>query len=346
MKVQFGKNRRLGRGGLICLLFFWISSLSALKATDLEREFVWKTFGQVETLKVRVPAAMYTHYSAKSRHFQYGNYLKEDAGFELTARLAGAFERRAAEENFTEWEKINMVVDFIQSLEYQSETGEYPKYPIETLHDGGGDCEDTSILLASILDKMGIDCVLLSPPGHMSVGLAITGLSGHHYLWAGKKYFYVETTGKNWKIGAIPTAYEGTAKIYAIPASIQERRAVVAHSIATEAVGEETVLMFAFNRSPVSLENQSSQKKMYRYSVHLECDDASLQEIQEVQYRKVSAIASEQGKIPWMRAYDASDFFRQEWTDPSHGPIQVRVFFKDGSIAQNLINFPPKMKSD
>ncbi len=340
------KDRSWGRKEFFLGMFLVAGLTNGVAAADLEKEFVWKSFGESETLKVKVPEAMHSHYADKTRSYQYGNYIKEDVGFELTARLAAAFDRRAIEENLTEWEKINMVIDFVQSLQYQTETGEYPKYPIETLHDGGGDCEDTSILLAAVLDKMGIDCVLLSPPGHMSVGLSITGLTGQHYLWAGKKYFYVETTGQNWEVGAVPAAYQGTAKIYALPASTTERHAAVAHTIATEAPSEEIFLTFAFNRAPESLENQSPQKKLYRYSLQLETDDATLMEIKEVQYRKVASSAAEQGKIPWMRAYDAHNFFRQEWTDQGHVPIQVRIFFKDGSMVQTLIDAAPKIAKD
>ncbi|MBK9448613.1 MAG: hypothetical protein IPN95_04230 [Bacteroidetes bacterium] len=340
------RDRSWGRKEFFLGMFLVAGLTNGVAAADLEKEFVWKSFGESETLKVKVPEAMHSHYAGKTRSYQYGNYIKEDVGFELTARLAAAFDRRAIEENLTEWEKINMVIDFVQSLQYQTETGEYPKYPIETLRDGGGDCEDTSILLAAVLDKMGIDCVLLSPPGHMSVGLSITGLTGQHYLWAGKKYFYVETTGQNWEVGAVPAAYQGTAKIYALPASTTERHTAVAHTIATDEPAEEALLLLAFHRSPNGFEDPKTHKKVYQYSVHLESDAATLGEIQEVQYRKVASSTAEQGKILWMRAYDLENQFRQEWTDAGHVPIQVRIFFKDGSMVQTLIDFAPNITAD
>lgn len=346
MNALLGKSRPLGRTGFFCLFVFFISLGSAAHAADLEREFVWKSFGGIETLKVKVPAAMHAHYSAKARHFRYGSYLNEDAGYELTGKLAAAFERRAAEENLSEWEKINMVVDFVQSLQYQTETGEYPKYPIETLQDGGGDCEDTSILLAAILDKMGIDCVLLSPPGHMAVGLAITGLTGKNYLWAGKKYFYVETTGKDWEIGAIPTAYEGAAKIYQLPVSLTARRTVAAHILQFDPSEDETMIMLAFHRSPNGQKNPKTQETMYRYKVHLETDATTLADVMEVQYRRVETSEANLGKIPWMRAYESADNFSQEWTAADYVPVQVRIYFKDGSMVQTLIDFAPKISLD
>lgn len=67
----------------------------------------------------------------------------------------------------------------ISSLVYISDeagTGslEYPKYSVETLVDGKGDCEDSAFLLAALLDSMGKDVVLLRYPNHLAVGVAMT----------------------------------------------------------------------------------------------------------------------------------------------------------------------------
>jgi hypothetical protein len=79
--------------------------------------------------------------------------------------------------------------------------GEYPKYPVETLVDGKGDCEDTSILAAAILDLMGYDVVLLRYSDHMALGIEMTKFSPFYadyppkyYDYEGKRYYYVETT--------------------------------------------------------------------------------------------------------------------------------------------------------
>lgn len=327
---------------MVFMVFFG----SHIRAMDMEWEFVWNSFGATETLSIKVPSTLHTHYSQKARTYHYPSYVKEDPGYELTARLAAAFERRAIEENLSEWEKINMVIDFVQSMRYQAEEGEYPKYPIETLHDGGGDCEDTSILLAAILDRMGIDCVLLSPPGHMAVGLSITGLTGRHYLYAGKKYFYVETTGHNWEVGTIPPAYEGEAKVYELPRSGVERHAVAAHDISVDAARGETTIMLAFFRSPNGHLDPATRQTQYRYTVRLETDPVTLDEVLEVQYRRLDPAIPEVGKIPWLRAYDVQDRFQQTWTAATHMPVQVRIFFKDGSFVQTLVDVAPRIASD
>ena len=52
---------------------------------------------------------------------------------------------------------------------------EYWAVPSETLRYHGGDCEDTAVLLASILEAMGIDWVLLKYTDHLAVGAVIEG---------------------------------------------------------------------------------------------------------------------------------------------------------------------------
>ncbi|RJX16706.1 MAG: hypothetical protein C4575_14835 [Desulforudis sp.] len=87
---------------------------------------------------------------------------------------------------------------------------QYARYPLETLVDQKGDCEDTSILLASILKEMNYGVVLIllpGDPGHMAVGVKGENLPGVYYEYQGTRYYYVETTGTGWSIGQIPKEY-------------------------------------------------------------------------------------------------------------------------------------------
>jgi len=84
----------------------------------------------------------------------------------------------AIQEDLTESEKVNLLISFVQSLPYTFDNvstpfDEYPRFPIETLVFGGGDCEDTSILTSALLYEMGYDVILINPPGHMAVGINI-----------------------------------------------------------------------------------------------------------------------------------------------------------------------------
>ncbi len=341
-------SRLSGRLGYFWVFCGWMA-LSLPAMATLEKEFVWESFGHQESLKIKLPAELKTHYSSKTRTFYYGNYVQEDAGYELNAKLAQAFQARAIEESLSEWQLINMVVDFVQSLEYQAEVGEYPKFPVETLVDGGGDCEDTSILLAAILDKLDVDCILLSPPGHMAVGVAIAQLKALQYPYNGRNYYYVETTGANWGIGAIPPMYAGSAKVYALPTKTTLRHAVAAGpAVDIEAEDEPAItnIMVAFYRAAIGEEDAKTKLPIYRYQVRVEAEDATMADISEVQYRFLGLNGEIDPNIPWMRSYEIVNSFATEWVATDYRPMQVRIFFKDGNFAQTLVNFAPTKLSD
>ena len=64
---------------------------------------------------------------------------------------------------------MNFVISFTQSLKYSEDNitagvGEYPRYPIETLVDQTGDCEDTSALLISLLESLGYEAAMILIP--------------------------------------------------------------------------------------------------------------------------------------------------------------------------------------
>ena len=107
----------------------------------------------------------------------------------------------------------HLTVAFVQSLEYTSDdltTGfdEYPRYPYETLYESGGDCEDTAILTAALLQELGYGVVLIELPGHMAVGVKCSeDTSGYYYLDNGIRYCYLETTNINWEVGQLPDEY-------------------------------------------------------------------------------------------------------------------------------------------
>jgi hypothetical protein len=127
----------------------------------------------------------------------------------------------ATQAGFDEWETVSFAVSFVQSLPYTTDSvttvyDDYPRYPIETLVDNGGDCEDTAILMAALLNTMGYEVVLSDFTQHVAVGvLGSEGISGTYWTHNGGKYYYLETTGKGWEIGELPPEYEGkSAHIY------------------------------------------------------------------------------------------------------------------------------------
>ena len=81
---------------------------------------------------------------------------------------------------------------------------------METLVDKKGDCEDSSVLFASIIDALGYDATLLfyvleDDVGHLAVGIHIDGDHGEYVEdKGGTRYYYCETTNSVYGLGEIP----------------------------------------------------------------------------------------------------------------------------------------------
>jgi len=171
-----------------------------------------------------IPLSLYCEYYERPRPTSWGNWIdmaKDPDDDYYIDRMFQQINTAAIQERFTEIEKVNFVIAFVQSLPYTQDIvttpwNEYPRYPIETLFDRGGDCEDTSILVMALLDRMGYDVALLilSHERHAAVGIAIEGATGSYYSHGGKKYFYLETTGDGWEIGEMPSFGDTRAYIY------------------------------------------------------------------------------------------------------------------------------------
>ncbi|QLG28172.1 hypothetical protein HUG10_11700 [Halorarum halophilum] len=97
---------------------------------------------------------------------------------------------------------------------------DYAKRMLESLVDGGGDCEDSAIMLASLLtaDSFGYGTALFLLPGHMAVDVkGGEDIAGTYYEKHNVRYYYIETTGRGWRVGEIPEEYENeSAYIYVL----------------------------------------------------------------------------------------------------------------------------------
>lgn len=212
----------------------------------------------------------YTSQPRKHRDYTYYSIIDADVG----KIYADYFTEYAEENNYDEWEKVSLALAFVQSLPYTSDsvtTGydEYPRFPIETLVDNGGDCEDTSILLASILRNMDYNTVLLRLPDHMAVGVAIseeviTEWDKEYSLIYydddfGNIYTYAETTGSGYKIGEIPKEYEKSRVeiYYLIP------RPIINYAWESQLVSYD--LLWATYIIQLNLENEGSENAENMY---------------------------------------------------------------------------------
>jgi len=104
---------------------------------------------------------------------------------------------------------INYVASFVQNFEYIEDTTDcdYPRYPIETLKEKKGDCEDKAILAASILKNLGYNVSLIQLPKHVAVGVNLDENATNEDYFV-EKYYYLETSSTNWLLGKIPPEHK------------------------------------------------------------------------------------------------------------------------------------------
>lgn len=184
------------------------------------RTYEWRYSVNSYTITINIPGQEYYEYSLRDRTPNYASYVKSDDS--SIKDLAYKLNEIAEKKRFTQYEKAEFVLSFVQNLEYLSDQEtegviEYPRYPVETLVDGGGDCEDTAILFVSLIQTsiLNFDGVLLlfeGDPSHMAAGIwGDPSLPGTSYLFNGKYYYYCETTSPGWKIGEVPEDLQNTA---------------------------------------------------------------------------------------------------------------------------------------
>lgn len=130
---------------------------------------------------------------------------------------------------FGSYAEVCFVLAFVQQIiTYEKDEGEYPKYPLETLTEAAGDCEDFAILAAALLHAMDYQTALLFVPGHCALGIAgATGVPGIHATHDGLDYYYCEMTGTHWLIGELPPEYQ-PAQMQVSPVPYLPRRVVQA----------------------------------------------------------------------------------------------------------------------
>jgi hypothetical protein len=176
------------------------------------REYEWEYRGERFSWEMKLPEDIYDMHSRRHRTYDYGSYVADEVTQTAFDEFCESVREVCAEDGFSSLETVEFLTRFVQSLEYTPDkvsTGydNYPRYPIETLVDEEGDCEDSSLLLASLLYGMGYRVVLLELDEHLAVGVEVEGVAGN-VEFDGTEYSYVEPTGTGWDIGVVPHEYE------------------------------------------------------------------------------------------------------------------------------------------
>lgn len=196
-----------------------------------QREYKWVTVDgkYTFTITLNLDYNVYKYYHSLDRYYEvedFDQYYIDDfyskQAVEVIVDNLKDLQRQAG---YSDAQIVAEAINFVQSnITYQYDidgTGqtEFPKYPLETLFDKTGDCEDSAMLLASIIEEMGYGVALLHYPGqHLAVGaLGGSGVTGTYYNYNGRNYFYIETTAKGWQMGNMPDEYRNdTCYVYVL----------------------------------------------------------------------------------------------------------------------------------
>ncbi len=99
--------------------------------------------------------------------------------------------------------EVQALLDFASNIPYETKT--FQQYsPQKTIQQNFGDCDDKSNLLISMLHALGKEAYFVLVPKHIFVITAIDDvhLAKRKGLWInGKKYYILESTVKNSKVG-------------------------------------------------------------------------------------------------------------------------------------------------
>lgn len=186
---------------------------------EIVKNFHWTFEGKDYSLTLVIRRSVYDFFRNQARILDYSKWSEEYVIEGITGEIRElAHQLYKAGMPYGTYQEVSFVLSCVQQvIQYQKEEGEYPRYPVETLADGVGDCEDFSILGAAILKSMGYEVALLFLPQHAALGVAgAEGLPGSYVEHNGIHYYYCEMTAGGWKLGEIPEKYE-TAKVKVSP---------------------------------------------------------------------------------------------------------------------------------
>jgi len=214
------------------------------------REFRWlfkdPSTGSEDEFRFRIPfsadrlaAAREKEHAVASTH-DYRRFVQEDLLCQEVVLVAAELRRLNSERGFPQFLQVGNVLAFQRQFRYVHDGAdevteghaEYPRYPIETLGDGRGDCEDFAILAAALLHLLGLDVVLIrigwkeGEPGHVAVGVAGGEDFPPEFRFyttpEGRRYYYCEATPPSgdtpdwdWHIGHLP--FEDPSQVTLVP---------------------------------------------------------------------------------------------------------------------------------
>lgn len=175
----------------------------------------WTYNGVEWSCKLSIPIELYDYYQRRTHvGDDFSHYVLSEYDRDCIKDLVQSFRFGGEKNGLSETDNVYNVIGFVQSLQYMydinsKQESDYVRYPVETLVDGVGDCEDMVILAASILYEMGYKVLLVSLPDHLALAVACSeDFPGTYYEYEGARYYYLELTNIGWDLGQIPNRFK------------------------------------------------------------------------------------------------------------------------------------------
>ncbi len=203
--------------------------------TDPESYGIMPALIYGEEKLIYIPASEYLSFKARPHEMKrWSDYLNFLTPENMTIAALGQLftfsrdQKNGTKIENTKAEQAAEVVRFVQNnVLYDAiiETEQdYIRFPVETLFERNGDCEDLAILAASIMQSIGIKiAIIVLPPINTKeekphAALGVTGnFEGKYYDVGNERYYYTELNGKTRKIGSSQSRYRYRDVILYIP---------------------------------------------------------------------------------------------------------------------------------
>lgn len=168
-----------------------------------------------QTIELAISRSRFEYYRRQPRFNGQWNLYAELEMPEVRD-LAIEFQKLHVKHKWRTFNQAYNVLQFVQSCipySYDKDTTgheDWARYPVETLMEGTGDCEDVAILCAAVIARLGFQVVLFEYPKHVAFGVAGADSLKGNYIQDPKtrlRYYYGEATASGWHLGEIPQQY-------------------------------------------------------------------------------------------------------------------------------------------
>ncbi len=161
-----------------------------------------------QEMRLAIPKAKYQEFKARSHAVSAPGdivaFANADLDGDWVRETAAKLRSITGASELDELGEIHLAMAFTLSMAYADDTvehgGEYPKFPIESLVDKRGDCEDHAILCGAVLHVLGhrTSLVLMEVDtggGHAALAVkADVPIGGKFFDAAGERLYYCEVT--------------------------------------------------------------------------------------------------------------------------------------------------------